>query len=70
MLLVEEGLRLGVPLERALEAVQEWKAGVSTPAGGTAAVAPVDSGPSEAQIIAQNQRALAELSKMMPGLGV
>lgn len=63
-------MRLGVKLEEVLEAVVEWRAG-GGPAGGSNGGPPREPGEkSEAEIIAQNNRALAELSKMMPGLGV
>lgn len=68
VLLVEEGLRMGVPLEGAIDAVKDWRAGGIRPAGGTAPA--TQAVPSEAAVVSQNQRALAELSKMMPGLGL
>lgn len=63
---------MGVTLESVLDSVSEWRAGGS-PAGGSngAAAAPREPGEkTEAEIIAQNNRALAEIQKMMPGLGV
>ena len=62
---------MGVNLEGVLESVAEWRAGFSAPAGGSNGAAPREPGEkSEAEIIAQNNRALAELQRMMPGLGV
>lgn len=58
-------------LESVLDSVMDWRAGGSSPAGGSNGAAPLEPGErSEAEIVAQNNRALAELSKMMPGLGV
>lgn len=62
---------MGVTLEAVLDSVAEWRAGGGSPAGGSNGAAPREPGEkTEAEIIAQNNRALAELSKMMPGLGV
>ncbi len=62
---------MGVALEAALESVIDWRAGGPPASGSNGDVSAREPGDrTEEEIIAQNNRALAELSKMMPGLGV
>jgi hypothetical protein len=63
---------VGVTLENVLSSVAEWRSGGPPAGGSNGDMAPKrESGQkTEAEIIEQNNRALAELQRMMPGLGV
>jgi hypothetical protein len=68
-LLVEEGLRLGVPLDAVLSSVEEWRAGGSVTARGSQSKAePREK--TEAELVAQNEAAMRHLQSIMPGLGI
>ena len=62
---------MGVPLETALDSVKEWASGFAAPEPTSGRVAEQrDAASREAAMVAQNEKALAELRRMMPGLGV
>ena len=78
---MEEALRIGVPLEAALTAVEMWRAGgppkreseESPASGNTTRPRPAPVTPrekTEAEMVAQNNAALAALSKQMGGMKI
>ena len=62
---------MGVPLETVLDSVKQWASGFGDPEPANERVTAQRKAQSdEAAMVAQNERALAELRRMMPGLGV